>query len=81
MNEEDRGMSGPLEVELQAVVTFHVWVQGIELRFSPRIICVLNPWVITPSHNAWFFFLIAVWITKQSLTKKKNYMDLSLGLR
>ena len=40
--EEDRGISGLLEMELHAVISFQVWVLGIELRSSLKMIYVLN---------------------------------------
>jgi hypothetical protein len=46
---DQKGLSDPLELELQAVVSLPVWVLGTELRSSRRAPGVLNHGTISPA--------------------------------
>jgi|UPI0000F4FFFE hypothetical protein len=39
---EDQEVLDPLELELQAVLSYPLWVLGIKIRSSGRAACVLN---------------------------------------
>lgn len=49
------GIASP-ELELQAVVSYPVWVLGTELKSSARAVSALNRWAIPPARQ----FLFAI---------------------